>query len=192
MTRRVGRDVAGRVRGRPVLGPAPARRAGRPRPPARRAGRDRPRRPAGPAEVARHQVTSPGSPRLDDSALPARPARGAEPRAEGPHQGRGRVPRDRRRRRPVAGRGRRGRRLPGPVQDGRGPSSSPPCTGRGRSTGRSGRPPRRAGSPTATSPRSSPTRRRPPPASRPGPGSPAPSPRAPAAGPPRDGQEAGR
>ena len=40
------RDVAGVVRGRPVLGPAPAGRAGRPRPPPRRPGRHHLRRPA--------------------------------------------------------------------------------------------------------------------------------------------------
>ena len=69
-----GRDVAGRVRGRPVLGPAPARRAGRPRPPARRARSSSPT-PArtGPAEVARHLLTSPGSPRLDEAHYPPAP-----------------------------------------------------------------------------------------------------------------------
>ena len=92
----------------------------------------------------------PGQPAARRGALPARPARGAEPRAEGPHAGRGGVPRHRRRRRAVAGRGRRGRGLPGPVQDGPGGPARRPAREPSRSTGRSGRPPRRAGSPTAT------------------------------------------
>ena len=71
-----------------------------------RAGRGRP--PPG------HDAGQPASRR---GALPARAARCPEPRAEAPHRGRGGVPRHRAGRRALAGRGRRGRRLPGPVQD---------------------------------------------------------------------------
>jgi hypothetical protein len=40
---------------------------------ARRAGGDNPRRAGGPAEVARHLVTAPGSPRVDDAHYPPAP-----------------------------------------------------------------------------------------------------------------------
>ncbi len=68
-----GRDVAGDVRGRPVLGAAPAGRAGRV---VRRHGEQvviTHAGPGGPAEVARHQVTTPGSPRVDDAHYPPAP-----------------------------------------------------------------------------------------------------------------------
>ena len=42
--------------------------------------------PAGPAEVARHLVTAPGSPRVRRQPLPARAARCAEPHAEAAHR----------------------------------------------------------------------------------------------------------
>ena len=138
--------------------------------------------PAGVAEVARHLVTTPGSPRVEDSALPARPARRAGPQAEGPDQRRGAVPGDRRRRRAVAGRGRRRGRHPGAGQDGPGgPAGRPARRRRGRPGARAGRrrgPVRRP----ATWPRSWPTRPPPPAASRPGPASSTRWPRAPAGG----------
>ena len=113
-----------------VLGPAPARGAGRARPPARGPGRHRPRRPARPGRGGPPPRHVAGQPAPGGGALPACPARGAEPRAEAPHRGRGGVPRHRAGRRPVAGRGRRGRSLPGPVQDGPGrPARRPARTG---------------------------------------------------------------
>ena len=134
-------------------------------------GGDRPRR-AGRAGRGRPSPGHhPGQPAARRGALPACPARGAEPRAEGPHRGRGGVPRDRRRRRAVAGRGRRGRRLPGPVQDGPGRPAGRPARDR---AGRPGaRPGRRRGPVRRRRPRRDP---RPPgdrrtPASRPGPAS---------------------
>ena len=69
------RDVAGHVRGRPVLGPAPAGRAGRARPPARGAGRHRPRRPAG-AGRGGHAT---GSPRRAARAWTTRTTRPPRP-----------------------------------------------------------------------------------------------------------------
>ena len=71
-----GRDVAGRVRGRAVLGPAPAGRAGRRVPPARQPGRHRlrhrgPGRPRSPPPP--HLA---GQPAAGRRALPARPSPG--------------------------------------------------------------------------------------------------------------------
>ena len=189
-----GRDVAGVVRGRPVLGPAPARGAGRARPPARGARsssstpacKARPRSPATSSRrrAARAWTTAhypPAPPGALNREPKARTAAEAEFLAIG------------RRRRAVAGRGRRGRSLPGPVQDGPGRPARRPARDR------AGRPGARAGR------RSRPVRRRRPgrgprppgvrahPASRPGPGSPAPSPRAPAAGlPATAGREEGQ
>ena len=85
--------------------------------------------PDGPAEVARHLVTTPGSPRRRRRALPAarRPARwtaGPRPRTAAE----ARVPGHRGRRRAVAGRGRRRRREPGPGQDGPGRPAGRACT----------------------------------------------------------------
>ena len=96
-----------------------ARGAGRARPPARGTGRHRPRRPARPGRGGSPPRHVAGQPAPGGGALPACPARGAEPPAN-PQRGRGGVPRHRAGRRPVAGRGRRGRSLPGPVQDGPG------------------------------------------------------------------------
>jgi hypothetical protein len=62
--------------------------------------------PQGPAEVARHLLTSPGSPRLDKAHYPPAPPgalnREPKPRAEAADRGRGGVPRHRRRRRALA------------------------------------------------------------------------------------------
>ena len=134
----------------------------------------------GPAEVARHLVTSPGSPRLEAAHYPPAPpgALNREPKprtaaeaeflAIGPGAGLclGEAA--------AAGASRVRPKMARAVQ-------LAALHGTVRSTGRSGRP-AAAGSPTATCPRSWPTRRPRHPASRPGPGSPAPSPRAPAAG----------
>ena len=154
-----GRDVAGDVRGRPVLGAAPAGGAAGACPPARGAGCDRPRRPGRGGRSGPPPGDVAGQPAPGGCALPACPARGAEPGAETPHRGRGGVPRDR------VGAGCGWARPPQPEPAGSGPrwpgpSSSPPCTGPWLWTGHSGRPPQRAGSPTATWPRSWPTRLR--------------------------------
>jgi Mu transposase, C-terminal domain len=96
--------------------------------------------PAGPAEVARHQVTTPGQPAGRRHALPARAAWCAEPHAEAAHCRRGAVPGDRGRCRAVAGRGRRYRRHAGAGQDGPGgPARRPARRRRGRPGARPGR-----------------------------------------------------
>lgn len=91
--------------------------------------------PDGAAEVARHQVTTPGSPRVDDGHYPnrgraygtgcvhemaARAARRAAPGAETPHPRGSPVPGHRRRRRAVARRSGGIRRRLGAGQDGTG------------------------------------------------------------------------
>lgn len=76
--------------------------------------------PTGPVEVARHQRTTPGSPRLDDAHFPPQPPGplARTPRAHSAAEAW--VPGDRRRRRRVACRGRSGRYQPRAGQDGRG------------------------------------------------------------------------
>ena len=137
--------------------------------------------PAGPAEVARHLVTTPGSPRVDDAHYPPAPpgALGRAPKAA--HRGRGAVPGDRRRRRAVAGRGRRRRaaRIRAKMAEAvqlaalHGAGRGGPGAGQAAAAGRFAE---------VTWPRSSPTRPPPRRASRPGPASRAPWPRAPPAG----------
>ena len=139
--------------------------------------------PAGPAEVARHLVTTPGSPRVDDAHYPPAPPGALSRTPKAAHRGRGAVPGDRGRRRAVAGRGRRRGHRPDAGQDGHRGAAGRPARRRRGGPGARARPPRRAGSPTATWPPSSPTRPAPPAASRPGPASSPRWPRAPAGGP---------
>ena len=123
--------------------------------------------PAGPAEVARHLVTAPGSPRVDDAHYPPAPpgALNRTPRArtaaEAQFQGIGNGAGLWLAEAAAAGASRVRPRWPRRC-------SWPRCTALPPPTGRSARPPRRAGSPTGTWPPSSLTRRRLPKASRPG------------------------
>ena len=138
--------------------------------------------PAGPAEVARHLVTTPGSPRVDDAHYPPAPPGALDRAPKAAHRRRGAVPGDRGRRRAVAGRGRRRGHIPGAGQDGPGGAAGRPARpGRDRP----GAGPGRRGGPVR---RRRPGRHPGPPgqrrcaASRPGPASSPRWPRAPAAG----------
>ena len=103
--------------------------------------------PGGPAEVARHLVTTPGSPRVDDAHYPPAPPGALNRTPSAADSRRGPVPGDRGRRRAVAGRGRGRGRLPGAGQDGPGGSARRPARRRrdrpGARAGRRGGPVRR-------------------------------------------------
>jgi hypothetical protein len=113
-----GHDVAGDIRGRPVLGPAHPGRAAGLGPAARRPGRDHARRAGRPRRGGPPPGDHSGQPAGGRRALPARAAWRAEPRAQSPLRRRSTVPGDRGRRTAVAGRGRRRGHCPGPGEDG--------------------------------------------------------------------------